>query len=261
MGYYEALAGGGPLTAPELAARTGTQARYAREWLEQQTVAGILAVENEGAPAEARRYFLPPGHDEVLAQPDSLNYLAPLAQMLAGAVRPLDRVLQAYRQGGGVPLEAYGADFREGQGRVNRVMFLAQLGSEWLPAIPDLHARLQADPPARVADLGCGAGWSSIGIALGYPKVVVDGFDSDLPVIVSEAQGGSGDGGSEGSVAFEPESRSETPRAADKVSSSVEGTPQGGRRSGLQPRQRRPGAAGLAVVRGPIKRTASTRIG
>jgi 2-polyprenyl-3-methyl-5-hydroxy-6-metoxy-1,4-benzoquinol methylase len=58
-------------------------------------------------------------------------------------------------------------------------MFLRQLGSEWLPTMPDVHARLMADPPARIADLGCGAGWSSIGMAQSYPKVVVDGFDSD----------------------------------------------------------------------------------
>src|SRR5262249_56668139 len=53
------------------------------------------------------------------------------------------------------------------------------LGREWLPAIPDVHARLSADPPARVADVACGAGWSSIGIARAYPKVRVDGFDLD----------------------------------------------------------------------------------
>jgi SAM-dependent methyltransferase len=58
-------------------------------------------------------------------------------------------------------------------------MFLKQLGSEWLPVMPDVHARLMADPPARVADLGCGAGWSSIGIAQSYPRVFVDGFDLD----------------------------------------------------------------------------------
>ena len=58
-------------------------------------------------------------------------------------------------------------------------MFLAQLGNEWLPAIPDVHARLQASPPARVADIGCGAGWSCIGLARSYPNVRVDGFDLD----------------------------------------------------------------------------------
>jgi len=62
-------------------------------------------------------------------------------------------------------------------------MFLQQLGQEWLPAVPDIHARLQADPPARVADIGCGVGWSSIGIAQAYPKVRIDGYDLDEPSI------------------------------------------------------------------------------
>jgi 2-polyprenyl-3-methyl-5-hydroxy-6-metoxy-1,4-benzoquinol methylase len=62
---------------------------------------------------------------------------------------------------------------------MNRPLFVNLLGSEWLPAVPDVHARLQANPPARVADVGCGAGWSSIAIARAYPKVLVDGLDLD----------------------------------------------------------------------------------
>ncbi|MHC4093593.1 MAG: class I SAM-dependent methyltransferase [Planctomycetota bacterium] len=184
LGFYETLAGNGPLTAGELAARTGTQERYVREWLEQQAVAGVLGVDNEADGPSVRRFRMPPGHVEVLAERESLDYLAPLAQLVVGAVHPLALVVDAFRKGGGVPFSAYGADLREGQGRMNRAMFLRQLGSEWFPAIPDVHARLQADPPARVADIGCGAGWSSIGMALSYPKVRVDGFDLDDPSIV-----------------------------------------------------------------------------
>jgi 16S rRNA G1207 methylase RsmC len=66
---------------------------------------------------------------------------------------------------------------------MNRAMFLLQLGSEWLPSIPEVHQRLVADPPARVADIGCGGGWSSIGIAQAYPKVIVDGYDLDEPSV------------------------------------------------------------------------------
>jgi len=92
-------------------------------------------------------------------------------------------VLKAYRSGQGVPYPYYGADFREGQAGMNRAMFLRQLGTEWLPSIPDVHQRLLADPPARVADIGCGGGWSSIGIAQAYPKVQVDGYDLDEPSV------------------------------------------------------------------------------
>ena len=111
----------------------------------------------------------------MLVERDSLNYLAPLAQLVVGAVHPLASVLEAYRTGGGVPYRDYGADLREGQAGMNRAMFLQLLGTEWLPAIPDVHA--------RVADVGCGAGWSSIAIAQSYPKVHVDGFDLDEPSI------------------------------------------------------------------------------
>jgi 2-polyprenyl-3-methyl-5-hydroxy-6-metoxy-1,4-benzoquinol methylase len=182
LGFYAALAGG-RLTSAELAARTGTYERYAREWLEQQTVAGILEVDDEKAPASARRFALPAAYAEVLVDQESLNYLAPLAQLVAGAVRPLASVLDAYRTGAGVPYADYGADLREGQAGINRAMFLQQLGREWLPAMPDVHARLMADPPARIADFGCGAGWSSIGMAQSYPRARVDGFDLDGPSV------------------------------------------------------------------------------
>lgn len=183
LGFYQALAQGEALTSVELAARTASHERYAREWLEQQTVAGILEVENHTGEATSRRFRLPAPHAEVLAEQDSLNYLAPLAQLAVGAVHPLAAVLEAYRSGGGVPFSAFGPDLREGQAGMNRAMFLQQLGQEWLPAIPDIHARLQADPPARIADFGCGAGWSSIGLVQAYPKVKVDGFDLDAPSI------------------------------------------------------------------------------
>jgi SAM-dependent methyltransferase len=179
LGLYSALAEGGQASPAELAARVGCRERYVREWLEQQAVTGILACADTGADAAVRRYSLPPEHAEVLVDRESLNYLAPLARLVVGAASPLSDVLRAYRDGGGVPYSAYGVDLREGQGLINRATFLQSLPSEWLPSIPDLHARLQAQPPAHVADIGCGAGWSSIGIARGYPLVRVDGFDLD----------------------------------------------------------------------------------
>jgi SAM-dependent methyltransferase len=181
LGFYQALVDAGSLTVAELAARVGANERYTREWLEQQTVTGILEVEDANIAADKRRFRIPAGHAEVLVDRDSLNYLAPLARLLAGAVHPLPALLDVYRKGGGVPFSAYGADLREGQAAMNRAMFLQQLGQEWLPAIADIHARLQADPPAQVADIGCGVGWSSIGMAQAYPNIRVDGYDLDAP--------------------------------------------------------------------------------
>jgi 2-polyprenyl-3-methyl-5-hydroxy-6-metoxy-1,4-benzoquinol methylase len=183
LGFYQTLSDKGSLTSDELATYTETYERYVREWLEQQTVAGILEVDDEKAEARRRRYRLPAGHAEVLVERDSLNYLAPLAQMVVGAVRPLQSLLAAYKSGSGVPYREYGADFRNGQSGMNRATFLKELGTDWLPSLPDIHARLQADPPARIADIGCGGGWSSIAMARAYPKVLVDGYDLDEPSV------------------------------------------------------------------------------
>jgi len=79
---------------------------------------------------------------------------------------------------------AYGRDAHESQARGTRALYENVLTSRWLPAIPALHARLQADPPARVADVACGHGHSTLAIARGYPKVLVDGIDLNGPSIV-----------------------------------------------------------------------------
>lgn len=179
LNLYRHLADGGPQTAAQLAARSGTQGRYIREWLEQQTVAGILETEDDSLNSSRRRYFLPAGHDEVLVDQDSLNYLSPLAQLVVAAARPVPAVVEAFTRGGGVPYADYGPDLVQGQGDMNRAMFLQELGQNWLPSIADIHARLLANPPARVADIGCGTGWSSIGIANAYPNAQIDGFDLD----------------------------------------------------------------------------------
>jgi SAM-dependent methyltransferase len=184
LGLYTALHESGPMTAAQLAAHTGTHERYIREWLEQQTVTGILDVEDAHVDASARRYGLPVEHTEVLLERDSLSYLAPLGRFTIGVLSGLTRVLEAFKMGGGVAYPDYGVDAREGQAEANRTAFINLLGGQWLPAIPDLHARLQADPPARVADIACGTGWSSLAIARAYLKVVIDGFDSDTASIV-----------------------------------------------------------------------------
>lgn len=177
LGFYRALADHGS-TPAELAVTTGTDARYVREWLEQQAVTGIVHVAADGDP-DGRRYVLPSAYAEVFTDRDSLNYFAPFARMMAGVVRPLPAVLDAFRRGGGVAYADYDADFNEGQGDMNRTMFVNLLGSEWLPAVADVDARLRGDPPARVADVACGTGFSSLAIAQAYPKVRVDGIDLD----------------------------------------------------------------------------------
>lgn len=183
LGLYRALAGRSALTSAELAGASGVHERYAREWLEQQTVSGVVEAVNPDAPDAERRYRLPPGHHEVLVDESSLDFMASLAQGVVSCTPTLEAVLEAFRTGGGVAYAAYGADAHESQARGTRPLYEKLLTSRWLPEVPAVHARLQADPPARIADVACGHGHSTLALARGYPKVLVDGFDLDEPSI------------------------------------------------------------------------------
>jgi SAM-dependent methyltransferase len=180
LGLYAALSKVPDASPGELAQQAGIAERYAREWLEQQAVAGLVDVVSENGETHDRRYRLPAEVAEVMTDSDSLSFLAPQASLVAGIGAAMPAVLEAFRTGGGVSYEAYGEELRTGIARANRPMFLHQLAQDWIPAMPDVEARLRlADPPARVADFGCGSGWSSIAMALGYPTVEVDGVDTD----------------------------------------------------------------------------------
>jgi 2-polyprenyl-3-methyl-5-hydroxy-6-metoxy-1,4-benzoquinol methylase len=178
LGLYRIIADEGPLTPTELAHAAGVHDRYAREWLEQQAASDLLEAEMNGDGKE-RRFRLPDGHAEALLDVSSLNYIAPMARVVLASIRPIDAVLAAFKTGEGVPYADYGEDVHEGQAAFTRPLFENLLGKEWLPAVPELHGRLLADPPAHVADIACGQGRSSIAIARAYPKVSVDGIDSD----------------------------------------------------------------------------------
>lgn len=177
LGAYQALLDG-PATPGELATRAGLDERYAVEWLEQQTVAGILTCPEPTAAPRTRRYALPPEHAVALLDPEHPAATGPLALAVAGIAGVLPQLLAAYRTGTGVPYAAYGGDFRDGQAGLNRPAFHHLLTGTWLAqGLPDVDAALRHG--GRVADLACGAGWSSIALAHGYPDVRVDAFDVD----------------------------------------------------------------------------------
>ncbi|MGH9023283.1 MAG: class I SAM-dependent methyltransferase [Acidimicrobiia bacterium] len=193
LGLYRVLAERPPCSSAELASAAGIHERYAREWLEHQAVAGIITVDAADS-GESRRFSMSAGHAEVLLDEESLSYLTPLALGVVGVARAAPEVIEAFRTGHGVPYSAYGDDVRGFISRINRPMFQNLLGQEWFPAVPGLVERLEADPPARVADVGCGTGWSSVAIARAFPKVSVTGLDLDHASIAEARANASGAG-------------------------------------------------------------------
>jgi SAM-dependent methyltransferase len=198
LGLYEALADATPLTSVELAARTGTAERYVREWLEHQAVAGFLDAEDPSKPPDERRYVMPPEHAAVLADRDSLWFSSHKAIDIVRAGRRLPELALAFRSGEGIPPLPWEP---EGRADFNRPRFVNLLGRMWLPSISDVHGRLSADPPARVADIATGTGWSSIAMALAYPRITIDGFDLD-PDAVRQASANAREAGVADRVTF-----------------------------------------------------------
>ncbi len=199
LGLYRALADGGAQTPAELATRAGIHPRYAREWLEQQAVTGILAVE-DGGDESSRRYVLPSAHAAVLIDADSPLYAVPLAELVPIVGKVEDRLVAAFRAGTGVPYDAYG--IHDAQAGFTRPLFVNLLANEWIPAIPALDERLRADPPAHVIEIGCGEGVAAITLAQAYPKILVDGVDLD-EASIAQARRSAAEAGVADRVTFE----------------------------------------------------------
>ncbi|MGI9577227.1 MAG: class I SAM-dependent methyltransferase [Microthrixaceae bacterium] len=181
LGWYEDIVTNGPVGSAQLAERTASSERYAREWLEQQAATGYLVCDNPADPVEQRRFRIEPGAAEALTDSESLAFMGPFARFSAGLGKHIDALAEAYRTGGGVSWAELGEDPREAQAAANRPLFLGPLGREFLPSIREVDAALAHG--GKVADIGCGFGWSTVGVAEAYPAVKADGFDIDSPSI------------------------------------------------------------------------------
>jgi precorrin-6B methylase 2 len=218
LGWYRSLAADGPATPGDLATRTGTHARYAREWLEQQAVAGLLTVEKDGEAME-RVFAIPPATAEVLTDASSLAYMAPVARMF-GAVGPvLPQLLDAYRTGGGISWGQLGSEAREAQADQNRSWFEQELDPA-LTTVRSIHDVLSR-PGARILDVGCGGGWSAIALARAHPEATVLGVDIDPPTI-ELANANAAESGMDDRVRFECRDAADLPEGTFDIAFAFE---------------------------------------
>ena len=169
LGYYRLLAEG-PLTAAQLAERSGTGGPYAREWLNAQAAGGYVSYD----PATGL-YTLPPEHAAALTDESSPAYLPGFFQIAYGTVRDADSILAVARAGDGVGWHAHNGDVHVGCERFFRTMYNGHLIGEWLPALDGVVAKLQAG--GTVADIGCGHGASTVLMARAFPASRFHGSD------------------------------------------------------------------------------------
>ena len=200
LGLYKALAEG-PATAAELAARTGTNERLVQEWLNTQLASGYCERDGE-------RYLLTPEQTAVLAAEDGPAFLVG-AMTLAGSVAKDEaKICEAFRSGRGLGWHEHHHDLFHGTERFFKPGYLANLVSSWIPALEGVEAKLQQG--AKVADLGCGHGASTILLAQAYPNATIVGFDYH-PDSIDEARKRAADAGVADRVSFEVASAQEFP--------------------------------------------------
>jgi SAM-dependent methyltransferase len=195
LGLYRALAGSDGLSPSELAERTGTAERYVREWLNAQAAGGFVAYDPDSG-----LYSLPPEQTVALTDPTSPAYLPGFFQIALGSVIDSPRIMEAARSGQGVAWGDHVHDVHEGCERFFRPSYNAHLIAEWLPALDGVVEKLERG--ARVADVGCGHGASTILMAQAFPNSTFAGSDYHGGSIETARQRAQ-DAGLEGRVQFE----------------------------------------------------------
>jgi SAM-dependent methyltransferase len=210
LGLWRALADGDPVTAAELASRTGLAQRYLEEWLAAQAANGFLRFD-----AESEAFRLTPEAALVLAVDDSPALMIAAFQGIAALTRLLPTLEQVFRTGDGIAWRDHDTEFFEVQERFSRPLQRQFLVDVWLRAVPGLLDRLAAG--ASVADVGCGYGTSTVLLAQAFPQSRFQGFDSH-DVSIAHARRAARDQGVADRARFEiADARSFTGTAYDAV--------------------------------------------
>lgn len=170
LGLYRALAHAGPTTSAALAERTGTRERYVREWLNNQAAGGYVRYDPNTAT-----YELPEEHAAVLADSESLCFMAPGFDVVATLWLDEAKIADAFRNGHGIGWHEHASCLFSGTEAFFRPGYKANLVEHWIPAMDGVADRLAQG--AQVADVGCGHGASTIVMAQAYPKSHFVGFD------------------------------------------------------------------------------------
>jgi SAM-dependent methyltransferase len=170
LGLYKAMAGAGPMTSAEVAAKTKTTERYVREWLSAQAAGGFVTYDEASG-----KFTLPPEQTMALADEQSPVFLPGFFEIVSACIKDEPKVTEAFRTGKGLGWHEHDHCLFAGTERFFRPNYRAHLISEWIPALGDTLAKLKAG--ARVADVGCGLGTSTILMAEEYPKSTFVGFD------------------------------------------------------------------------------------
>jgi len=170
LGLYKQMAGAGELTSAELAERAGVDERYLREWLNANAASGYVKYN-----AATSTYSMPPEQAMALAVEDSPAFLAGAYQLLYSVFQDVPKIEDAFRTGKGVGWHEHHHDLFCGTERFFRPAYNAYLTSSWLPALEGVVEKLERG--AKVADVGCGLGASTIVMAKAYPKSSFVGFD------------------------------------------------------------------------------------
>ena len=170
LGYYRSLVEHGPSTPAELAERTGTDGHYTREWLNAQAAGHFVEYD-----AASGRYFLRPEQATALADESSPAFVIGLFQTAHGTARDAAKIFDAAATGAGMPWGDHNSDVHIGCERFFRPTYAAHLITEWLPALDGVTDKLSAG--ARVADVGCGHGASTILMAQAFPQSEFTGTD------------------------------------------------------------------------------------